>query len=158
MKTYERIFGSGPLGFTLSLILLIIAVRLERTGRFPPLTSHNTLRYIVFAFTSALTVIIVMWSVRSLPPSERGKALCTSGAFAYFRHPLYAAFLSSFDFGLAFFLNNFIYILWALLLHPLWHRIIAGEEKLMERAFPGEYQQYKAVTGRFFPKLSHLFK
>jgi hypothetical protein len=51
------------------------------------------------------------------------------------RHPLCAAFLSMFNFGLAIHLNGYIYILWAVLLHPVWHYVIRYEEQLMIDTF-----------------------
>ena len=97
-----------------------------------------------------------MWSVKSLPPAARGKDLVTTGPFRYLRHPLYAALLSCFNFGLAVILNNWIYIVWAVLLHGVWHWNIRSEEELMNQAFPKDYPEYCKVTGRFIPRISSL--
>lgn len=153
MKTYQRIFGSGPLGTVISLGLLFVAVLLEDVLGEMQITGSDAVRYIVFVLASVLTLLVIVWSVRSLPPAERGHNLVTTGAFTHFRHPLYGAFLSCFNFGLAIFLNNWVYVLWAFLLHPVWHWVVRGEEALMERAFPDVYREYAARTGRFFPRL-----
>ncbi len=108
----------------------------------------------IFAVSILLTLFIIVWSVRSLPTADRGNKLCTSGAFRYVRHPLYAAFLSVFNFGLAVYLSNFIFIIWAVLLHPIWHYIIKYEERLMVDIFGDEYVVYQKKTGRFFPGLT----
>jgi protein-S-isoprenylcysteine O-methyltransferase Ste14 len=73
--------------------------------------------------------------------------------FKYVRHPLYAAFLDFFDFGLAVLLNNWIYIIWAVLLHPVWHLLINKEEEDLKKIFPGEYEEYCKNTGRFIPRI-----
>ena len=88
-----------------------------------------------------------------MPATERGNKLSTRGAFKYVRHPLYAAFLSIFDFGLAVYLNSYVYIAWAILLHPVWHYVIRYEERLMVNIFGQVYVDYQARTGRFFPRL-----
>lgn len=153
MKTYSRIFGSGPAGFIISLATLLGAMALEsRFGGLEISKSHLP-GYLVLGILSVATVSIIIWSICSLPLTQRGKNLVTNGAFKYFRHPLYGAFLSFFNFGLAAFLNNWIYVLWAVLQHPVWHWVIRGEERLMEEEFPGEYEQYSRSTGRFFPRL-----
>ncbi|RJP73993.1 MAG: isoprenylcysteine carboxylmethyltransferase family protein [Ignavibacteriales bacterium] len=153
MNKFEKIFGSGPIGLLISLALLAIFLFIEKYFSSFQITENDFLRYSIFSVLSVLTVIIIIWSVKSLPPSDRGNKLITLGAFKYFRHPLYAAFLTFFNFGLAILLNNWIYILWALVQHPVWHWCIGGEEKLMEKEFPGEYTNYSKRTGRFFPRI-----
>ena len=153
MKIYDRLFGSGPTGFVLSLILLAMALFFEEASGLPPLNLSYTSRKLFLILTVIVGVAIIFWSVRSLPPENRGRRLCKSGAFQYMRHPLYGAFLSCLNFGLAFYLNHSIYIIWALLLHPLWHFVIRREENLMRGVFPDEYDQYCESTGRFFPRL-----
>lgn len=153
MNHYQRIFGSGPAGLSVSVLLLTASVFFEDHLDYLQITGSNWLRYTVFIALSVVTLLVILWSVRSLPPLDRGRTLITTGAFKYFRHPLYAAFLSFFNFGLAFLLNNWIYILWAVLQHPVWHWVVQAEEDLMARAFPDEYAQYSLVTGRFFPRI-----
>lgn len=155
MNGYQRIFGSGPIGLFISLLLLLfISIFLERNFSHLQITGSYFLRYFILIALSIITVLIILWSIKSLPPTDRGNKLITTGAFKYFRHPLYGAFLSFFNFGLAFFLNNWIYILWAIIQHPIWHWIIDREEELMQKEFPGKYKKYSLKTGRFFPRFS----
>ncbi|MFO7446768.1 MAG: isoprenylcysteine carboxylmethyltransferase family protein [Ignavibacteriaceae bacterium] len=158
MNKFEKIFGSGPKGLLISLSLLAIFLFIEKFLSSLQITDNNILRYSIFGVLSLLTATIIIWSIKSLPPHDRGNKLITFGAFKYFRHPLYAAFLTFFNFGLAVLLNNWIYIIWALAQHPVWHWNIRGEEKLMEKEFPGEYEKYSQETGRFFPKFSKKIK
>lgn len=108
----------------------------------------------VFGLSLVAALFLVIWSLRSLPLVSRGHELVTKGAYRYIRHPLYASFLSCFNFGLAVLLNNWIYIIWAILVHAVWHWNIDSEEKLMKKMFPKEYAEYCKVTGRFIPRLS----
>jgi protein-S-isoprenylcysteine O-methyltransferase Ste14 len=107
----------------------------------------------LFLVSVVVTLAAIIWSVKSLPASERGKKLSTRGAFKYVRHPLYAAFLSIFNFGLALFLNSYIYLLWAVILHPVWHLLVHHEERLMVDIFGQSYVEYQRRTGRFLPRL-----
>jgi protein-S-isoprenylcysteine O-methyltransferase Ste14 len=66
---------------------------------------------------------------------------------------LYAVFLSLFNFGFALYLNHWIYVLWAIVLHSLWHVIVRSEELLMVREFGRDYEEYMGETGRFVPRL-----
>ncbi len=152
MNTYQQFFGSGPRGMVISLALLALAWQLEPLVELPDITSSRTARWIVFAATSLGSILVLWWSIKSLPPAKRGTELITSGAYRYVRHPIYAAFLNCFNFGLAVLLNNWIYIIWAIMLHVVWHWNVRSEELLMLKEFPEEYHAYCQVTGRFFPK------
>ncbi len=156
MNTYERIFGAGPRGLLISLALLALAWQLEATVSLPSIIVSHFARWVVFVLTVVGSIFVVAWSAKSLPPAARGKKLVTTGAYRYLRHPLYAAFLSCFNFGLAVLLNNWIYVIWAVLLHVVWHWNIGSEERLMRREFPKEYVEYCKVTGRFIPRICSL--
>ncbi|MBU2492071.1 MAG: hypothetical protein KJ571_05545 [Bacteroidetes bacterium] len=150
MNTYQKIFGTGPRGLLISLIMLAVFIYGEEYFADFQITEYDFFRTIFFYALSVITIVIIIWSVKSLPPADRGNKLVINGAFKYFRHPLYGAFLSFFNFGLAVFLNNWIYIFWAILQHPLWHWNVKEEEKLMHNIFPLEYEEYCRKTGRFF--------
>jgi protein-S-isoprenylcysteine O-methyltransferase Ste14 len=157
MKEFDRIFGSGPLGLILSVGLFFIARFLAKYMDIPQIFKDASYMPIyLFAGLTLITILLIVWSIRSLKPQDRGKALITTGMFKYFRHPLYAAFLSVFIFGLAFLMNNWIFIFWAVILHPLWHLLVMREEKMLKNIFPNDYDEYCKKTGRFVPKLKFI--
>jgi protein-S-isoprenylcysteine O-methyltransferase Ste14 len=151
--SYARIFGSGPLGAAASVALLAAAAWVA--GRTPALALglEPGLRVAVVAAGAVAAVALIVWSVRALPVGTRGRELVTAGPFRRVRHPLYAAFLSLFNPALGVALDHPAYLLWALALHPLWHRLIRPEEILMIGLFGDEYRRYAARTGRFLPRL-----
>ncbi len=117
----------------------------------PTIIDSYSIRLAVLIISIILTNIVVIWSLKSLPPKFRGEYLVTTGAYAYIRHPLYGAFLSFFNFGLAIYLNNYIFIIWAVLLFPVWHLNIRYEENLVVAKFGDEYVNYSKRVSRFFP-------
>lgn len=154
MNAFLTTFGSGPKGLVISVALFFLFYYLKETLGAPDIFSEQkSIRLSIFAALTVISIVLVIWSIRSLDPRLRGKTLITTGAFRYLRHPLYAAFLSVFNFGLAVFLNNWIYVLWALALHPVWHFLVKEEEKMLEGVFPRNYKEYCEKTGRFFPRL-----
>ncbi len=154
LNAFFKIFGSGPKGLLTSVVLFFIALYLKDALHIPEIfIDREAIRLSIFAALTIISIIIIIWSIMSLNPKLRGKTLITTGAFRYFRHPLYAAFLTFFNFGLAVFLNNWIYVLWALALHPVWHFLVREEEKMLEGIFPRDYEEYCMKTGRFFPRL-----
>lgn len=152
-STFSKIFGSGPAGLLISLVLFFIAYLLDERLDPAPLLESRLILNSVFLVSVPTTLAMIIWSVRSLPAAERGNKLSTRGAFKYVRHPLYAAFLSIFNFGLAVYLNSYIFIVWAILQHPVWHWVVRYEERLMIDLFGQPYVDYLAKTGRFFPRL-----
>lgn len=151
MHTYDRLFGNGPKGLLLSLIALALSLWARHylawdLGLTPPM------RWVALCLGTGATTLGVIYAVRSLPPKERGRKLCTTGAFRYVRHPLYASFLVCFNFGVAIWLNSWLTLIWAFALFPLWHKLMEREEALMHNVFPHQYANYKARTGRFLPR------
>lgn len=149
---WVKIFGSGPSGLLISLILFFVAHEIDKRMDPPRLIENQLILTAVFVVSLVATLSMIIWSVTSLPASERGNKLSTRGAFRYVRHPLYAAVLSIFNFGLAVHFNSYIYVLWAILLHPVWHWVIRYEERLMVDIFGETYVEYERTTGRFFPR------
>lgn len=155
MRSYERIFGSGPKGKLISIALFIVSYYLEDYAGLGKIITSDVIRYSVFIVFLLLGVALLIWSLKSLPPNDRGKKVVTESAYKYFRHPLYAAFLLFINVGAAFLLNNLVYLCWAAVLFPVWVFIVRGEEELMKKEFGEEYAAYCRNTWRFVPKLWH---
>lgn len=154
MKNYNRIFGIGPIGASISVVLFFIFCYLKNKFKLPQIFDENrSIHIFLFLFLTLVSLVLIFLSFKTLTPNTRGKSLIANGVYKYFRHPLYAAFLSFFNFGLAILLNNWIYIIWAILLHPIWHILIKREEKMLVNVFPNDYPNYCKNTGRFFPKI-----
>lgn len=132
--------------------LLVLAYYLEDVISLPRIFSNDAVRFSVFVVFSLAGSVLVVWSLYSLPPKERGRHLVISGAFKYCRHPLYAAFLLFFNMGFSFLLNNWIYLIWAFILFPVWSINVKSEEKLMRKVFGKKYEDYCEKTGRFLPR------
>ena len=90
------------------------------------------------------------WTLRNWWIKDK---LCIGGPFKYFRHPMYAAWITFISFGAAFLLNSWVYIIWAMLLHPVWHRLVTKEEQLMVELFANDYIDYSKHVGRFIPRI-----
>lgn len=151
---FAKIFGSGPVGLAVSLVLLLVAVWVNQRIDSPPVIEDFHVRRSVLLLSILITSALVVWSLKSLPARDRGNRLRTDGAFKYVRHPLYAAFLSVFNFGLAVYLNSYVFVLWAVILHPIWQYAVRYEERLMIEIFGTQYLEYQKKTGRFLPKLT----
>jgi protein-S-isoprenylcysteine O-methyltransferase Ste14 len=147
---YQRFFGAAPIGWALTLALFWVAVRLEPVVSLPAIHGNPALGFWTLLLAAVLSGALAMWTHFSLPPLSRGKRLVTTGAFKYLRHPIYTSFLILF-LGIAAWLDNWIYLIWALAQFPVWHFSLLGEERLMCQDFPGAYEAYCRNTRRFIP-------
>lgn len=151
LRGYRRIFGSGPMIALSGAVFLDLGHLLETAVPDFAWTIPASLRYGVVSASLVLATAVIVWSVRTLRPEQRGAELVTTGPFRYVRHPLYAACLSIFGPGLVIALGHPAYLLSLMATHLAAHRLIGFEEGLMRDWFPREYAAYCARTGRFIP-------
>ena len=146
-------FGIGPLGALITVLTFVGAWLVDqRTGHLQLLANPFPPRCLGgFLIVSGL--FLHGWTFFTLRNWWQREQLCTTGPFRYFRHPMYAAWVTFISMGVALGLNSWGYVFWALLLHPIWHVLAKREEKIVESVFGQEYRLYAARTGRFVPRL-----
>jgi protein-S-isoprenylcysteine O-methyltransferase Ste14 len=66
---------------------------------------------------------------------------------------MYAAWITFICPGIALYFNSWLYLLWVLVLHLIWHPLVKKEEVLMVKTFGDMYKDYAMRTGRFFPNI-----
>ena len=150
---YRKVFGVGPSGALISILLLALALLVDRSLGHPRIAENPMpLRYAACALFF-LGLCLHIWTMAMLRNWWQKDRLCTRGPFKYLRHPMYAAWVTLVSLGLALVLNSWVVIAWAVLLHPIWHRWVMEEEKMMEALFGDQYRRYASHTGRFVPRL-----
>jgi len=153
IRKTEKLFGIGPLGALLSSILLAIFWWVDHILGHAPIMAHPApLRYGAVMLL-AIGLGLHFWTLFTLRNWWMDDRLCIAGPFKYFRHPMYAAWITFISAGIALFLNSWILLLWVAALHPIWHLLITKEEKMLAENFGDEYREYAARTGRFFPRV-----
>ena len=96
---FSKIFGSGPIGLAVALSFRCNLA--QRPFNLPYISKNQSVLNIIFFVSIFLTLVVIVWPFKSLPAADRGNKPSRQRV-KYFRHPLYAAFLSIFNFGLAF--------------------------------------------------------
>ena len=101
----------------------------------------------------SIFVILGMW-LRSWAAGviNKNKILTTTGPYSLFRHPLYigSLFLAI---GFSILINDLV--VWVILLFFVffvYRQKIKEEETLLQKIFPGQWEQFVKQTGVFFPK------
>ena len=84
--------------------------------------------------------------------------LCTTSVYAYFRHPLYAAWVVFIVPGIVIITGSVIAICWPIFLYILFKLFTVEEEKYLSEKFGKEYMQYEKQVNAVFPKLWKKYK
>lgn len=148
----KKLFGVGPFGMMISFILLTAAFFADRLlGHVAILADPAPLRIAAGALAGA-GFCLLAWGARTLRGWWKKGELCTDGPFRWFRHPIYAAYITFLFPAAALFFNSWIMLAATAALHPLWHLLVRLEETMMLEHFAERYSGYMRRTGRFFPR------
>jgi len=148
----KKIFGVGPLGAVISFGLLAVVAGIDRFVGFDVITRHTAAVHLAGGLLVALGLGLHGWSFLTLRAWWVQSRLCTQGPFRYVRHPMYAAWISLIAPGAVLILNRWIYWVWLLALHGIWHILVRKEEAIMAHLFGNTYRAYALRTGRFLPR------
>ena len=149
----KKIFGIGPTGAAISLLLLTVFAWADSMVGLPIVVDYTGLIKIIGIILVILGLLLHLWSFSTLRSWWADDQLCTRGPFRQFRHPMYTAWITFICPGMALYLNSWFYLLWVSLLHLIWHRLVKKEEIIMTNEFGDTYKNYAKRTGRFFPKV-----
>jgi protein-S-isoprenylcysteine O-methyltransferase Ste14 len=153
LKHLKKIVGIGPVGAVISLLLLAVFVWADARLKLSITVAHAGFIKTIGIMLIISGVGLHIWSFSALRSWWRDDRLCTGGAFKYFRHPMYAAWITFIASGSALYLNSWLYLIWVGVLHVLWHRLVKKEELIMADTFGDAYKDYARRTGRFFPRM-----
>jgi len=148
-----RIFGSGPKCFIIVFLLIFIVSYLEKFLDIPKVPISDLASNLIFVVAIFLTFVFVVWGFISLPIKERGIKLVTDKAFAYFRHPIYAAFLDFFVFGFGFYLKSYCVLIVGVVSIFICGKLVDEEENYLIKRFGKKYKDYQKNTKKFIPEI-----
>ena len=81
------------------------------------------------------------------------RQLCTTGIYAYIRHPIYAAWIVWIVPGMILIQGSIPGISIPIIMYLIFRRLIVQEERFLAEKFGQEYQDYTRRVGAIFPKL-----
>ena len=152
ISKYKKIFGVGPLGALISIALMLPFWWMDHKLGHPAI-SQNPIFLKTFSclliLTGAGIHLLTIWTLRHWWVEKK---VCTAGPFKVLRHPMYAAWITFIAPGISLYLNSWIFLLWSMVLHPMWHLIIRQEESIIIEIFGDEYRKYASRTGRVIPR------
>ena len=152
LGTYKKLFGVGPLGALITLLLFLLTWWVDRSSEHIAMMNRPFFLRCLGILLIGFGLFLHMWTFFTLKNWWQKDQLCTGGPFRYFRHPMYAAWVSFISMGVALMLNSWVYVFWSVALHPIWHLLARREEKIVADAFGDQYRRYAATTARFLPR------
>lgn len=148
----KKIFGVGPLGALISLALLAATARIDHYAGLGAITRYAGAVHLAGWLLVILGIGLHIWSFTTLRSWWVEDQLCTRGPFRLVRHPMYAAWISLIAPGVVLILNSWIFVVWLVAVHILFHWLVLREEATMGRLFGDTYRTYASQTGRFLPR------
>lgn len=151
MSTYKKLLGTGPTCFIVGMIIIFGLYFLESLFFVPLIPISDIVSIVSFIVFTLLTLLTIMYALVSLPGTKRGTKLITTGAHTLIRHPLYAAFLDFFVFGLGLFLKSYAILMGGIILLFVCGWIVEREEQFCIEFFGNKYKKYQQNTKKFIP-------
>jgi protein-S-isoprenylcysteine O-methyltransferase Ste14 len=153
ISKYQKLFGVGPLGLLIGLVLVGFLWLLDTTLSHVEIFSRPRTMRILGSILIVLWICWHSWSIRSISRWWRHDQLCTTGPYRFVRHPIYAGAVFGAAVGVALIFNSWIILPLPVLMYITYSVFVPKEETMMVEAFGEKYKQYAARTGRLFPRL-----
>jgi protein-S-isoprenylcysteine O-methyltransferase Ste14 len=153
ISRYQKIFGVGPLGILIGIILLGIFIYLDRHLHHVKILSNSTPLIIAGTLLIIICICWHAWCLRTIIRWVYHDELCTIGPYRFVRHPIYAGVTFYGFLGICLFFNSWILLFQPALVSILYSILVRKEEYLMISIFGDRYQRYSEQTGCLFPKI-----
>jgi len=147
----RRIFGIGPLGIVITVLIWFIVYYFEIVLKMPKMMIHPTFRIALMAIFMFDALYLLIGSNYQLLKNGRGNSIANKGPFQFIRHPIYSAWIFSFTGILAMVFYSWGIIISVIPITIIWSWLVQREEIDMLNKFGDEYRIYMEQTGQFLP-------
>jgi protein-S-isoprenylcysteine O-methyltransferase Ste14 len=156
ISKYQKLFGVGPLGLGISLVLLGFLWLLDRAlGQVQIMNQPRPVR-VLGLILIALEFCWHAWCIRTIRGWWKENRLCTTGPYRIVRHPIYAGGVLLGLGGVSLLFNSWVVLFAPVAAFVVDSVLVQKEEAMMATIFGEEYKRYAARTGRLFPRLTIL--
>lgn len=121
----------------------------------------SSVRFLLFSPTVNLTLGVIlictgvpMYLIPAFTIDKyfyEGK-LCTTGVYAFVRHPIYAAWITFIIPGIVLIRGSILGMSVPIVMYGIFRILIRKEEQYLEEKFGEEYREYRRKVGAVFPK------
>ena len=153
ISRYQKLFGVGPLGMLISIVLLGLLWLLDRILHHIEMSSRPGTIRIIGSILILCWICWHSWCIRTISQWWHHDQLCTTGPYRFVRHPIYAGGVLLGSIGVVLIFNSWIILPLPALMFAIYAIIVRKEEAMMTEVFGEEYKRYAANTGRLFPRI-----
>jgi protein-S-isoprenylcysteine O-methyltransferase Ste14 len=153
ISKYQKIFGVGPFGLLIGLLLLGALLLIDSMYQHVAILSRARPLRVIGTVLLAIWICWHFWCFRTIYSCWTKDRLCTKGPYRFVRHPMYAGGVFLAGTGVALMFNSWIILLWPFFAYTIWSVLVRKEERMMAAIFGEEYDRYAMQTCRLFPRL-----
>lgn len=158
-KEMDRL-GVGPKFAFLGIVYGVIIFVLHYSF-FPTFAFTLVSRWVNITLGTVLILvgipIFIMSGIMVHRYISKGK-LCTTGVYAYFRHPIYAAWVVFIVPGIVIITGSVVAVSLPIFLYILFKVLTVEEEEYLKERFGSEYLIYEKEVNAVFPKIWKRYK
>jgi protein-S-isoprenylcysteine O-methyltransferase Ste14 len=153
ISKYQKLFGVGPLGLLISLVLFGLLWLLDRALHHVEMSGQPGIIRIIGSILILFWICWHSWCIKTISRWWRRDQLCLSGPYRFVRHPIYAGAVLPGSIGVVLIFNSWIILPLPVLMFVLYSILVRKEEAMMMAVFGQEYKEYAGHTGRLFPRM-----
>jgi protein-S-isoprenylcysteine O-methyltransferase Ste14 len=153
ISRYQKLFGVGPLGMLISIVLLGLLWLLDRFFHHVEISSRPGTIKIIGSILFVLWICWHSWSIRTIRRWWQHDQLCTTGPYRFVRHPIYAGGVLLGAVAVVLVFNSWIILPLPVLMYATYSILVRKEEAMMTNVFGEDYRRYAVRTGRLFPRI-----
>ncbi|MFC1550596.1 methyltransferase family protein [Candidatus Neomarinimicrobiota bacterium] len=155
---FQRIFGVGPLGYVVTVLIWYFTYTIERAAGFPQIAISSSFRLLLLIVFVTDAVYLIFGGLYQLIKNGWGKNLIKAGPYRLIRHPLYSAVIYSGTGALAIFFYSWAILISVLPISLFWSWMVQKEETQLINKFGDDYKSYMEISGQFLPSFKKLRK
>ena len=141
----------GPVGLLVTVLSTFLIITTDRKMGFAKIDISEWWTSLLILLTVTELLIILIWSVFSLLPKNRGKVFSKRGIYAIIRHPIYAIIIFHLPIIVALFYRSFVLLFFLPANYIFWSHLVERKEEYLVGMYGEDYVDYMAKIPRFIP-------
>jgi len=151
------LWGIGLKFVLISIVLTVVLIAMNYVllSELIFCIGNRLINTLIGAFLILIGVFAFLIPAQRVTKYFKENKLCTTGIYAYLRHPIYAAWILAIVPGIVIISGAVLGLLVPFIMYILFKTMIGEEEHYLKTTFGQDYLDYQKRVGSIFPKLNH---